>query len=163
MTISFKPAAENDISLIAQLADKIWREHYPAMITVKQIDYMLRTRYSAPVIATQMKAGEQFYLAYLDNEAVGYASIELKESYYYLHKFYLDVSKHRRGVGKEFFAYLLRQMDASKPIKLQVNRQNIKAINFYFKMGFTIEYSADFNIGENYFMQDFVMKRLPIW
>ena len=163
MTISFKPAAENDISLIAQLADKIWREHYPAMITVKQIDYMLRTRYSAPVIEAKMQRGEQFYLAYLDNEAVGYASIELKESYYYLHKFYLDVSKHRRGVGKEFFAYLLMQMEASKPIKLQVNRQNVKAINFYFKMGFTIEYAADFNIGENYFMQDFVMKRLPIW
>ena len=162
MTISFKPAAENDISLIAQLADKIWREHYPAMITVKQIDYMLRTRYSAPVIEAKMQRGEQFYLAYLDNEAVGYASIELKESYYYLHKFYLDVSKHRRGVGKEFFAYLLMQMEASKPIKLQVNRQNVKAINFYFKMGFTIEYAADFNIGENYFMQDFVMKRLPI-
>ena len=163
MTISFKPAAENDISLIAQLADKIWREHYPAMITVKQIDYMLRTRYSAPVIEAKMQRGEQFYLAYLDNEAVGYASIELKESYYYLHKFYLDVSKHRRGVGKEFFAYLLMQMEASKPIKLQVNRQNVKAIKFYFKMGFTIEYAADFNIGENYFMQDFVMKRLPIW
>ena len=162
MTISFKPAAENDISLIAQLADKIWREHYPAMITVKQIDYMLRTRYSAPVIEAKMQRGEQFYLAYLDNEAVGYASIELKESYYYLHKFYLDVSKHRRGVGKEFFAYLLMQMEASKPIKLQVNRQNVKAINFYFKMGFTIEYAADFNIGENYFMQDLVMKRLPI-
>ncbi len=162
MTVSFKTATENDIPVIATLADKIWHEHYPAMITVEQIDYMLRTRYSATVIAKQMQAGEQFYLAYLDGEAVGYASIELKEGYYYLHKFYLDVSKHRKGVGKEFFAYLLRQMDASMPMKLQVNRQNIKAINFYFKMGFTIEYAADFNIGENYFMQDFVMKRVVI-
>ena len=160
MTVSFKPATESDIPVIATLADKIWREHYPAMITVEQIEYMLRTRYSATVIATQTQAGEQFYLAYLGGEAVGYASIELKESYYYLHKFYLDVSKHRNGIGKEFFAYLLTQIDTSKPIKLQVNRQNIKAINFYFKMGFIIEYAADFNIGENYFMEDFVMKRV---
>jgi hypothetical protein len=34
---------------------------------------------------------------------------------------------------------------------------NYKAINFYFKNGFTIEKVADFDIGDGYFMNDFVM------
>ena len=42
-------------------------------------------------------------------------------------------------------------------IRLQVNRMNYKAINFYFKHGFVIEKVADFDIGDGYFMNDFVM------
>ena len=42
-------------------------------------------------------------------------------------------------------------------IRLTVNRQNFKAINFYFKNGFTIESVEDFDIGESYLMNDFVM------
>ena len=38
-----------------------------------------------------------------------------------------------------------------------VNRMNYKAVNFYFKSGFTIEKVADFDIGDGYFMNDFVM------
>jgi ribosomal protein S18 acetylase RimI-like enzyme len=42
-------------------------------------------------------------------------------------------------------------------MRLQVNRQNYTAINFYFKLGFTIERVADFDIGHGFFMNDFVM------
>ncbi len=157
MPVTFTPATEKDIATIEQLARKIWHEHYPAIITVEQIDYMLNTRYSAEVMEQQMKAGEKFFLAYENEISVAYASIELKDGYYYLHKFYVDVAKHRGGIGKDLFNYLLQQMDTSKPMRLQVNRQNIKAINFYFKMGFVIESTGDFNIGADYYMNDFVM------
>jgi len=45
----------------------------------------------------------------------------------------------------------------NRPIRLQVNRKNYKAINFYFKNGFTIESVGDFDIGGGYYMNDFVM------
>ena len=162
MNLTFKPASPNDVHLIAQLAHKIWHEHYPGIITTEQIDFMLNNRYSAAAIKQQMQGDEKFYLAYLDNEPVAYASIELKDGYYYLHKFYIDVLKHRGGIGQQFFDYVLAQIDTTKPIKLQVNRQNYKAINFYFKMGFSIELVADFDIGGGYFMNDFVMVRKPL-
>lgn len=161
MPVTFKPATENDSALISSLARKIWHEHYPGIISVEQIDYMLTNRYSPEVITQQIKAGEKYFLAYSDNELVAYASFELKGDHYYLHKFYVDVSKHRAGIGYQFFSYLLQQMDSSKPIRLQVNRQNYKAINFYFKQGFIIENVGDFNIGGDYYMNDFVMKRMP--
>ncbi len=162
MTLTFRPALENDIDLIAALARKIWHEHYPTIITVEQIEFMLKDRYSAGRIAEQMKTGEKFFLAEFGGHPVAYASIEYLEGYYYLHKFYIDVARHGEGIGKEFFNYLLQQIDTSKPIRLQVNRQNYKAVNFYFKMGFTIEKTGDFDIGGGYFMNDFVMVRLPI-
>ena len=159
MNLSFRKATVADIPLINQLAQKIWREHYPAIISIAQIDFMLANRYSIEAIEEGMQSGEDFFLAYADDEPVAYASIELKENFYYLHKFYLDVAKHRTGIGKQLFDYLLSQIDSSKPIKLQVNRTNYKAINFYFKVGFVIETVGDFDIGGGYFMNDFVMVR----
>ena len=157
MNLSFRKATEADIPLINQLAQKIWREHYPAIISFEQIEFMLLNRYSMRSIEEGMKQGENYFLAYNGSEAVAYASIEWKDNFYYLHKFYLDVSKHRSGIGKLFFDYLLSQIDATKSIKLQVNRTNYKAINFYFKVGFIIETVGDFDIGGGYFMNDFVM------
>lgn len=159
MNLSFRPASESDIDVIAQLADRIWHDHYPAIISAEQIEFMLQSRYSAPVIAAQMKEGERFFLAFFDGNPVAYASFTLEDTYYYLHKFYIEVSKHRTGIGEQFFNYVLQQIDNSRPMKLQVNRQNIKAVNFYFKMGFIIEKAADFDIGGGYYMNDFVMIR----
>jgi len=161
MPVTFRPASDADVDTIAKLAHKIWHEHYPGIITVEQINYMLGNRYSAERIAEQMRAGEKFFLAESDTEPVAYASVELKDGYYYLHKFYIDVAKHRSGTGAKFFNYLLQQIDTTKPIRLQVNRQNFKAINFYFKMGFTIEQVGDFHIGGGYYMNDFVMIKQP--
>lgn len=120
---------------------------------------MLSNRYSAKAVEEGMNNGEKFFLCYADDEPVAYASLEWKETFYYLHKFYLDVSKHRSGIGKQFFDYLCTQMGTTKTIRLQVNRQNFKAVNFYFKMGFSIETVGDFDIGGGYFMNDFVMIR----
>lgn len=161
MNLSFRKAEESDIPVLQQLAHKIWHEHYPSIITVEQIDFMLNDRYSAKALAEGMKRGEKIFLAYVDDEPVAFGAFELKKDFYYLHKFYVDVSKHRGGIGYRFFNFLLSQMDNTKPIRLQVNRTNYKAINFYFKMGFIIEYVDDFDIGGGYFMNDFVMLRKP--
>ncbi|MCX6199846.1 MAG: GNAT family N-acetyltransferase [Bacteroidetes bacterium] len=159
MHLSFRPATITEIPVIDQLAQKIWREHYPAIISVEQIEFMLLNRYSVKAIEESMKRGEKYFLAYVNDDIVAYSSIEWKNDFYYLHKFYLDVSKHRNGIGKQFFDYLLSQIDSSKTIKLQVNRTNYKAINFYLKLGFVIETVGDFDIGGGYFMNDFVMRR----
>lgn len=162
MNLSFRKATGDDVELIHELAQKIWREHYPAIITMEQIEFMLLNRYSLKVIAGGMKSGEEYFLVYDSDVPVGYSSIEWKNGFYYLHKFYLDVAKHRAGIGKELFDFVLSQIDSAKTIKLQVNRTNYKAINFYFKVGFIIQSVGDFDIGGGYFMNDFVMVRKPL-
>ena len=106
-----------------------------------------------------MQRGENYFLALAGDEPVAYASVELKDGAYWLHKFYVDVSNHRSGIGQRFFYYILEQSAPKHPLRLQVNRQNYKAVNFYFKMGFIIESVGDFDIGGGYFMNDFVMVR----
>jgi diamine N-acetyltransferase len=157
MNLHFRTAQVADAPVIQQLAHKIWHQHYPDIISVEQINFMLADRYSINAITTGLQKGEIFYLAYLDETPVALADIELKGDHYFLHKFYVDVASHRGGIGSRFFEYLLQQTDARKPIRLQVNRQNYKAINFYFKKGFVIEGVGDFDIGGGFTMNDFVM------
>lgn len=159
MNLSFRPATVTDAPVIEALARRIWMAHYPSIITLQQIEYMLTTRNSAQAIAAGMQNGENYYLAYIDDEAVGFSSVAQREHDYFLNKFYVDVNRHRNGIGGLFFTFLLNEMSAAKPVRLQVNRQNIKAINFYFKNGFVIEATGDFDIGNGYQMNDFVMVR----
>jgi ribosomal protein S18 acetylase RimI-like enzyme len=42
-------------------------------------------------------------------------------------------------------------------VRLNVNRQNYKSINFYFKLGFKIEKVVDIDLDKGYQMNDFIM------
>lgn len=156
--IHLKPASSADIPQINSLANKIWRKHYPGIITNEQIDFMLEWMYSAKSLEKQISEGAKFLIVMSGELPVGYVSFsKVEEGEFFLHKFYVDTDQHRKGIGTEIFNEVIALMDQPKSITLTVNRQNIKAINFYFKVGFTIKSAEDFDIGNGYFMNDFVM------
>lgn len=158
MKITFKKAGENDIPVIAALAERIWKKHYITIITMDQIKFMLKKMYSPEALKKQMDVQHVFTLVYLDENPVGYISLSTKNGKnYFLHKFYVEVEEQAKGIGTQFFHYILGTLENVETIELTVNRQNFKAINFYFKNGFVIKETADFDIGGGYFMNDFVM------
>lgn len=160
MELNYKKASPADAPIIAMLADRIWKRHYISIITMEQINYMLDKMYSVESLTKQMEEGHQFTLVYSSATPIGYIALSTKDQKnYFLHKFYIEVDEQAKGVGSELFRYVLKQMPDAESIELTVNRQNYKAINFYFKNGFVIREVADFDIGNNYFMNDFVMVR----
>jgi ribosomal protein S18 acetylase RimI-like enzyme len=78
------------------------------------------------------------------------------EDGWFLNKLYVMPDLQRSGVGRALLDFAINEFDI-KTLRLQVNRQNYKAINFYFKYGFIIEKVADFDIGDGYQMNDFIM------
>ena len=158
MNLQLSTADEKDIFTIQALAHEIWNDHYPAIIGQEQVDYMLNRMYNADSMLQQMHAGQQFFLI-MDNEIpMGFASVEKKgDGKYFLNKCYIKTSVQRGGIGSWAIRTILEKYTDCKELRLQVNRQNYKAINFYFKMGFVIEQVADFDIGDGYFMNDFIM------
>jgi len=160
MKIKFVKAEKKDVELIYGLADKIWKKHYPDIVSMQQIEYMLSKMYSPESLLDQMKEGHDFTLVYVDDEPLGYISISKKsDNHYSLHKFYIDVASHGKGIGSKLFEHIVSNLPQKSTIELTVNRQNFKAINFYFKHGFVISHVANFDIGNGYVMNDFVMKR----
>ena len=119
---------------------------------------MLGRFYSSDSLSTQMMDDQDFYFIQTDGEHLGFISFsEINPGEYFLNKFYIDTELHGKGMGTRAFHLLLANYPNAEIVKLQVNRFNVKPINFYFKLGFTIEKAADFDIGDGYFMNDFVM------
>jgi diamine N-acetyltransferase len=158
MDLKFKKASTNDVSLIAQLADRIWRKHYITIITAEQIGFMLNKMYSPESLKKQMNEGHEFTLVYNGEKPIGYISLSTKDNRnYFLHKFYVETTEQGKGIGSSLLKQILKQIPEAETIELTVNRKNFIAINFYFKHGFIIKEVADFDIGNGYFMNDFVM------
>ena len=156
------PLIPDKISLLQQMARRIWDVHYEPIIGQTQVDYMLDRFYTKEHITAQLAEGQRFYFVLMNGMEVGYTAFsELETGEFFIHKLYLEVNQHRQGMGSQVFKQLLNLMQGLKVLRLQVNRQNHKAINFYFKMGFVIERVADFDIGDGYFMNDFVMVYHP--
>jgi ribosomal protein S18 acetylase RimI-like enzyme len=153
------PASVLDIDEIHHLANKIWTVHYPPIIGNVQVDYMLKKMYSKETLKHQISEGKEIYfLIQSQNENIGYTSIEIiNNTEAFIVKFYILSNKHRSGIGEQTFNALVKYFDKVNTFKLQVNRQNYKAINFYFKVGFVIEKVEDFDIGDGYQMNDFIM------
>jgi diamine N-acetyltransferase len=160
MSVEIKKATEKDTGVIHQLASSIWRKHYPGIISNEQIDYMLEKMYSTDSLLQQLKDGHHFYLATEKQEPIGYYSYsETIPGKYFLHKLYILTDIQRKGTGKLLLNHLISLIPDTSELRLTVNRKNFKAINFYFKNGFIIESVKDFDIGNGYLMEDFVMLR----
>lgn len=156
--IKLKAAGIDDLDTIAALAKLIWNQHYPSIIGQKQIDYMLGKLYNRESLLEQMQIkNHRFYLIEMEGENIGFVSVHQEQkNEWFIPKFYINQTLAGKGYGTKVFEELL-QFTQADSIRLTVNRQNYKAINFYFKLGFKIEKVADFDIGEGYVMNDFVM------
>lgn len=160
MQIQLLPATQKDFSAIASLADQIWHKHYVPIIGEEQVNYMLGKIYSEAGLKEQLEVKKHsFYLIQDDSgKVIGFISISNENATdYWIHKFYILDNQQGKGIGAKVFEEIKSKMPGMKCIRLTVNRQNHKSINFYFKIGFVIEQVADFDIGNGYFMNDFVM------
>jgi GNAT superfamily N-acetyltransferase len=158
---TIRKATADDIPLIRDLCDKIWPQTYASILSQDKIDYMLEYMYSAASLQKQMENGSQFVLVYKGDEPVGYAAYLHKGNYIYkLDKIYVLLSQQGKGAGRFILDYVIdeiRKKEATA-LQLQVHREN-KARNFYEKMGFVIIEEKDFDIGEGFFMNDYVMEK----
>jgi diamine N-acetyltransferase len=159
--LSVKKATLQDIPLIRTLTFAIWPQTYAALLTKAQIDYMLEMMYSEASLQKQMQEDHcTFIIVYDTNEPVAFAAYKLTQTKVWkLEKIYVLASQQGKGTGKFIINYIvdeIKQQDA-KALQLQVKRDN-PAQHFYTKLGFTIIKTADFDIGNGYFMKDYIME-----
>jgi GNAT superfamily N-acetyltransferase len=110
-----------------------------------------------------MNNQHQFLIAELNEDPVGFASysaINEQEGIFKLHKLYVLPEFHGKGLGKAILDFIAEEILAhgATRLYLNMNRQN-KARRFYEKYGFNIIKEEDVDIGNNYFMNDYVMEK----
>ncbi|TBO43163.1 GNAT family N-acetyltransferase [Pedobacter kyonggii] len=160
--ITLRKANEEDIEIIRDIAVATWPSTYLDIIGQAQIDYMLDKMYNKGELLKQFMEGHIFLIAEEDENQFGFAGYSIvghEERIYKLHKLYVLPSAHGKGVGKILINEVFNQVkDAGgSALQLNVNKQN-KAKDFYLKGGFTIKETVKLDIGEGYFMDDYVME-----
>jgi ribosomal protein S18 acetylase RimI-like enzyme len=159
--MTIRKAYPGDIPLIRDMAYKIWPQTYGSILSQEQIDYMLNLFYSEKGLHEQMENNVEFIIVYDGVHPVGFASFGLTEPQVYkLHKIYVLPSQQGRGTGRFIIEQLEKAMKLKGAVSLQlnVNRQN-NAKSFYEKLGFTVIKEEDIDIGNGYFMNDYVMEK----
>lgn len=160
--LEIKYATLSDIPVIRDLNLKIWPQTYAPILSKEQIDYMLELMYSEASLTRQMtEEGCTFILLYENQQPVGFASFgETEPGLWKLHKIYILPGRQGKGAGRYVLDYIMNAIRAKggRALQLQVNRANSKAKNFYEKLGFRIIKRADFDIGNGFFMNDYVME-----
>jgi GNAT superfamily N-acetyltransferase len=154
-------AGTKDIPVLQLLVEQIWRPTYQSILSPEQIDYMVELMYSPTTLHKQLtEEGHRFLLLYDDNTPIGYASYT-STSTFKLQKIYVHPAYQGKGVGKLFINHIIDAVKAAGAtmLELNVNKYN-KARFFYEKQGFTIFEEKDIDIGNGYWMNDFIMRKV---
>ena len=161
--ILLRKAKEQDIEAIQNIANSTWYNTYADYLSAEQIEYMLDKMYDKGVLLYQLQEGQIFLIAEEAQRDVGFAGFSVSDresNCYKLHKLYVLPEMHGRGVGKLLLNEVVSQVRnlGGKSLELNVNRNN-KAADFYKAAGFEIKKSVDLDIGEGFFMNDYLMER----
>ena len=175
-------AGLTDRAFIRSVSERTWPSTYGHIISQEQIDFMLDWMYSDDSLATQMNTGCEFYIASIkdsnvynsDWDAVGFCSVSPEEEEgntsndkvegvkaHKLNKLYVLPTAQGTGAGKALLHQAIEVAKAagSSSIFLQVNKHN-NAYSFYLKQGFIKEAEFKFDIGNGFFMDDYIMRNI---
>lgn len=162
MNLSFRKAELTDCARIRELASQIWAPTYRSILSEEQLDYMFEMMYATESIRKQMtELKHRYFIIYADKQPVGYLSIEkVSENNYIFQKIYTLPSLHGKGLGRYLFeqgiAYLKNLHPTPFTVELYVNRSN-PAVGFYEHIGMKKTATRDHDIGNGYFMNDYIM------
>lgn len=158
--ILVKKVGKEALPVIQNLANIIWPATYSELVTPQQVDYMMELIYSNSSLQKQIEKGHQFIIAYDDEKAVAFASYSAREDnpeVYKLHKIYILPNQQGKGIGKQLIDYIKNDIIPASSLQLNVNRNN-KALQFYQKIGFKIIAEEDIDIGNGFYMNDYIME-----
>lgn len=160
--VEISPARPENAAAIQALAREIWHAHYPGIITVAQIEYMLAQRYDPAVIRGELERNEAYWdLLRADGELVAFASYFPAEQVHVakLDKLYVHPAHQRKGYGAQLVRHVCEAMRKAgcDSLMLAVNKRNARAIAAYRKHGFSMAESVTKDIGGGFVMDDYIM------
>ena len=162
-SISITALLPEHIDTLLLLANRIWHAHYPGIISIEQIDYMLTRGYTREIILDEMEHQGVFWFIIRDGSMmIGFISVGPHgNGIMKLHKLYLLPEYHSKGIGSRALTETERVAKQQKAttLVLNVNRHNHKAIAAYQRAGWQITDEVIIDIGSGYVMNDYVMTK----
>ena len=166
MSITFEPVeTEDQKTVLAQAADEIWHEYWPALIGEAQTDYMVDQFQSRAAIDRDMAEHDYEYWLLRDDDGklVGYTGghVEPETNRFFISKIYLykeERGKHYATATIAFYDELCRERGL-RAMYLTVNKHNDLGIRAYTAKGFETIECVETDIGRGFIMDDYIMEK----
>lgn len=156
-----KAETNEDLQEIAALADVIWHEHFTPIIGKEQVEYMLSRFQSYPALQDQVLTGYEYYRLLGNRKLCGYMAIRQdQDGRMFLSKLYIAKQYRGRHLAAflfDFLKNLCRQRNCSA-IWLTCNKHNDHSLNVYRHFGFQTIDAQKNDIGNGFFMDDYIME-----
>lgn len=150
------------IEITAQLAHKIWNQHYVPIIGQDQVDYMLGKFQDFEAISNQIKNGYEYFVIFNQNIPSGYLALvpNQNDKKLMISKIYVDSDFRGLGLGSKLMEFTLETAKEGtfECVWLTVNKNNIKTIEWYKSKGFIIKQKIEMDIGNGFIMDDYLME-----
>lgn len=165
MKITFEELESPDeLVRVRNVADVIWPETFKDILSPEQITYMMDMMYAPDVMAKEWQAGYHFCMVLADGRDAGYLVFSAygEDGTAKLHKVYLLKEFHHQGIGQQMLEYACsrcRELGFTS-VLLAVNKQNHAAQKAYFRYGFVQEKAVKCDIGNGFFMDDYLMRKV---
>ncbi|MBR5425582.1 MAG: HAD-IA family hydrolase [Clostridiales bacterium] len=147
---------------VVSLAQIIWNEWFPKIISQEQVNYMVEKFQSMPAIDKAIEEeGYQYFLEVLGDTPIGYMGVKEQEDALLLSKLYLMKpfrGQRRSNVFFEKAEEIAREKGKDK-VRLYVNRYNYNSIRVYLRRGFRIVKEEKTDIGGGFICDDYVMEK----
>ena len=147
---------------VVSLAQIIWNEWFPSIISQEQVNYMVEKFQSMPAIDKAIEEeGYQYFLEVLGDTPIGYMGVKEQEDALLLSKLYLMEpfrGQRRSNVFFEKAEEIAREKGKDK-VRLFVNRYNYNSVRVYLRRGFRIIKEEKTDIGSGFICDDYVMEK----
>lgn len=154
-----KIETDEQVKICAAIADEIWHEWFPSILSAEQIDYMVEKFQSEAAMKEQMsEKGYQYYYIHRNGVHMGYTAIQPQEDgRLFLSKVYLKKEYRGKGYANAVFEFLKDycRRNGLKAIWLTVNKHNESSMAVYEKKGFKVIGEDVTDIGNGYVMDDY--------
>ncbi len=165
MALEFIPVtSEEDIEQVARMAEEIWYEYWPGLISYAQVDYMVEKFQSKDALRADIEdIGYVYWIIQDGGCPIGYtgAHAETDTSKLFISKIYLYSTERGKGYAAQIIAFyedFCRSNDLTS-MYLTVNKYNTLGIRAYERNGFSKTRSVVTDIGKGFVMDDFIMEK----
>ena len=147
MDLIIRKMLEADIPDVQYVAKKSWNATYQGIIPEDVQNRFLKVAYSDEMLKKRLD--QIIFVAEHDEKIIGFINLKETEqpNTYDLSAIYLLPDYQGKRIGSRLIAHSTEPIKNFEKIFLEVEKDNINAVNFYKKLGFKIvdEYNDDFD------------------
>jgi tRNA(adenine34) deaminase len=150
---------DEQIAVLAAIADEVWHEWFPRILSDEQIDYMVEKFQSVPALTMAIREdGYKYFYIHSNGVHMGFTGFHIEEDgRMFLSKIYLKAAYRGKGFARDTFNQLISycKENGLRAIWLTVNKYNDNSIAVYEKIGFKRIGDGVTDIGNGYVMDDY--------